>query len=416
MRSDRTRVPPVTPERSPPASRMTGADSPVMADSSTEATPATISPSPGMIWPASTTTRSPFNEGRGNRRFDQSAMFALEGGLGVVAVAQPKGGRFLPRLAQGVGLGLAARLGQRLGEVGEQHRQEQPDVQSDQVASRSAWLGQVEELGDRVEDRQDGADLDHEHHGVLPLDVGPEHDERLLQRRLQQVRREQALVAGWRGGRVSFRRSKGRSVIVDIADFLSLIIEPFPNMPLRSELVKRDRRRASLHAPAIGPPLNRACQFPNGIGPKCSATGPSTAAGMNSSAPTSKIVPSSTKPNVSVSVRSVPAVNGVGFLAARLPASANGAMIGMNRPNSMTRPVAISQYGLDGRRLTGRCYLLLVETPGVAQPLEAGAVVGGGGTELVEDLRKAVRAGLFVASVPQSMAANRPVGTKIRMG
>ena len=43
--SDSTRVPPVTAERSPPDSRMTGADSPVMADSSTEAMPSTISPS-----------------------------------------------------------------------------------------------------------------------------------------------------------------------------------------------------------------------------------------------------------------------------------------------------------------------------------------------------------------------------------
>ena len=59
MKSDRTRVPPVTPERSPPASRTTGADSPVMADSSTEATPSIISPSPGMISPASTKTLSP---------------------------------------------------------------------------------------------------------------------------------------------------------------------------------------------------------------------------------------------------------------------------------------------------------------------------------------------------------------------
>ncbi len=58
IRSDRTTVPPVTPERSPPASRMTGADSPVMADSFTEATPSMISPSPGIIWPASTTTTS----------------------------------------------------------------------------------------------------------------------------------------------------------------------------------------------------------------------------------------------------------------------------------------------------------------------------------------------------------------------
>src|ERR1700734_2383737 len=59
IRSDSTLVPPVTADRSPPDSRMTGADSPVMADSSTEATPSTTSPSPGMISPASTTTKSP---------------------------------------------------------------------------------------------------------------------------------------------------------------------------------------------------------------------------------------------------------------------------------------------------------------------------------------------------------------------
>ena len=58
-KSDSTVVPPVTAERSPPASRMTGADSPVIADSLTEATPSTISPSPGMISPASTSTTSP---------------------------------------------------------------------------------------------------------------------------------------------------------------------------------------------------------------------------------------------------------------------------------------------------------------------------------------------------------------------
>ena len=54
-----TRVPPVTAERSPPASRITGADSPVIADSSTEATPCATSPSPGMRSPASTSTMSP---------------------------------------------------------------------------------------------------------------------------------------------------------------------------------------------------------------------------------------------------------------------------------------------------------------------------------------------------------------------
>ena len=57
--SDSTCVPPVTAERSPPDSRITGADSPVMALSLTEATPSITSPSPGISSPASTITMSP---------------------------------------------------------------------------------------------------------------------------------------------------------------------------------------------------------------------------------------------------------------------------------------------------------------------------------------------------------------------
>src|SRR6266849_1592490 len=59
IRSDSTFVPPVTADPSPPDSRMTGADSPVIADSSTEATPSTTSPSPGINSPAATITKSP---------------------------------------------------------------------------------------------------------------------------------------------------------------------------------------------------------------------------------------------------------------------------------------------------------------------------------------------------------------------
>ena len=59
IQSDRTCVPPVTAERSPPDSRMTGADSPVIAASLTEATPSITSPSDGMMSPASTMTTSP---------------------------------------------------------------------------------------------------------------------------------------------------------------------------------------------------------------------------------------------------------------------------------------------------------------------------------------------------------------------
>ena len=53
-------------------------------------------------------------------------------------------------------------------------------------------------------------------------------------------------------------------------------------------------------------------------------------------------MPSNTKPNVNVSVRNVPTVNGVGFFSARHPAIATGAMIGMNRLMSITNPVAMS--------------------------------------------------------------------------
>ena len=58
--SDTTVVPPVTALRSPPLSRMTGADSPVMALSSTLATPSMTSPSAGICSPAFTITMSPF--------------------------------------------------------------------------------------------------------------------------------------------------------------------------------------------------------------------------------------------------------------------------------------------------------------------------------------------------------------------
>ena len=59
--SETTVVLPVTPLRSVPDSRITGADSPVMAASLTEAMPATTSPSAGIISPLRTSTRSPLS-------------------------------------------------------------------------------------------------------------------------------------------------------------------------------------------------------------------------------------------------------------------------------------------------------------------------------------------------------------------
>ena len=113
--SDSTVVPPVTAERSPPASRMTGADSPVMTDSSTVAAPAMISPSAGMISRAATTTMSPLRS-------------CSDGTVSVVpSGSQPVAERLRAALAQRVGLRLAAALGERLGEVREEHGEPQPD-------------------------------------------------------------------------------------------------------------------------------------------------------------------------------------------------------------------------------------------------------------------------------------------------
>ena len=157
--SEVTRVPPVTAERSPPLSRMTGADSPVIADSSTEATPSMTSPSLGIRSPVSTSTRSPCFE-RG--RVDQIESARL-GGLDALRLSLGA------RPTQGVGLRLATTFGHRFGEIGEQHGEPQPDgdlagkqrVAADDLAAADKQVAQ-EEHG-----RQHRDDLDTEHDRVL---------------------------------------------------------------------------------------------------------------------------------------------------------------------------------------------------------------------------------------------------------
>ena len=164
MRSESTLVPPVTALRSPPDSRMTGADSPVTADSSTEAMPSMTVPSPGMNSPASTTTTSP--------RVSSEA-----GLLGPVAQARD---RLRAHGAQGRRLGLAATLGERLGEVGEDHGQPQPDRHREGEPGRLVAASQrlAAEHLDQPSARGDhGADLDHEHDRVAHLHARVELDQ-----------------------------------------------------------------------------------------------------------------------------------------------------------------------------------------------------------------------------------------------
>ncbi len=104
------------------------------------------------------------------------------------------GRRGPPRLPQGVGLGLAAGLGDSRGEVREQQCRHQPEIQGQQIAEPCRALV-AQEVGDRIDDRQHRSHFDHEHHRVLPLDVGAEHDERLPEGGLDQLGVEDARFA-----------------------------------------------------------------------------------------------------------------------------------------------------------------------------------------------------------------------------
>ena len=178
--SERTRVPPVTALRSPPLSRMTGALSPVMALSSTEATPSTISPSHGMTSPASTRTRSPLR----SVAAETSRRRRVAPRLGELLRR-----RVLARLAERVGLRLAAALGHRLGEVREEHRE--PEPERDGEDERRRRLALADERLDEEHRREDAADLDDEHHRVLELMARVELRERVDDRALDDRRIEE---------------------------------------------------------------------------------------------------------------------------------------------------------------------------------------------------------------------------------
>ncbi len=197
--SDSTRVPPVTAERSPPDSRITGADSPVIADSSTEAIPSITVPSPGISSPALTTTTSP--------------LMQLGGGLRRCRRAAARRSRVRIERKR-VGLGAAATLGERLGEVREHDRQPQPDGDRDRVPGRlSAGQEMAAEHLDDPDRRADrGAELDHEHHRVAHLDARVELDEAVDQGMPGDLAREQRrfAVAG-SAGRWTPAGSRSRS-------------------------------------------------------------------------------------------------------------------------------------------------------------------------------------------------------------
>ena len=115
-RSESTVVPPVTALRSPPLSRMTGADSPVMALSSTLAIALDhVAVAGDQLVRPRTRTISPLRS-------------AVAGDRLVLGRWPSSRGRCVSvfGLAQRVRLRLAASFRHRLGEVGEQHREPEP--------------------------------------------------------------------------------------------------------------------------------------------------------------------------------------------------------------------------------------------------------------------------------------------------
>ena len=83
--SESTRVPPVTALLSPPLSRITGALSPVIALSSTDATPSRTSPSPGTSSPASTSTTSPWRKRADTTSSTAASRFGAERSLALTS-------------------------------------------------------------------------------------------------------------------------------------------------------------------------------------------------------------------------------------------------------------------------------------------------------------------------------------------
>ena len=117
--SERTCVPPVTVERSPPVSRMTGAR--FAGDR------AFIDRGDALDRPRRRRERCRrLRRARRRRPCRSSAETATSLVLWPGAAHQPLGGHVAAGAAQRVGLGLAAPFRHRLGEIGEQHREPQP--------------------------------------------------------------------------------------------------------------------------------------------------------------------------------------------------------------------------------------------------------------------------------------------------
>ena len=177
----------MTPERSPPASRITGADSPVIADSSTDAIPYHISPSLGGNYLtggyyhliARPRARSMYTSSYVCRPLgDHAGVSLLNPGAGT----QPK---LFPRASARAVAKLANRTVNK-----------KPEIECDKIGNRNLAGRGADRRFNYMNSKVRTAPIPHhERYWITPLDIRTEHDQRILQRLPQQLHGSNSLCA-----------------------------------------------------------------------------------------------------------------------------------------------------------------------------------------------------------------------------
>ena len=225
--SDSTRVPPVTADRSPPDSRTTGADSPVIADSSTDAMPSITSPSDGITSPAATTHSSPTSsalDGTCSTVPSARRRFAIVS----VRVLRSDAACALPRPSAIASAKFANNtVAQR--------------KQRDEAGEHVLVRRRLREVPKEQHRRVDAADLDHEDHRVAEQRARVQLAEAVDDGRADDRAVEHALLAGCRRARSVLR---AREVGLGLRGWLSPMTSQGEMLEDGTECQRREVRQA----------------------------------------------------------------------------------------------------------------------------------------------------------------------------
>ena len=256
-------MPPVTALRSPPDSRITGADSPVIADSSTVAMPSITVPSPGISSPAGTTTTSP--------RVSSAAAF-VEPSRIVATVSL----RIVRSVSAWARPRPSANASAMFANTTVSHSQK-AIVNVYQAGSWPPPSGlPPNDLDQPGDGRDHRADLDDEHHRVADLHARVELLEAVDQRAARRCRAGTARSPGVRGWPASARTSARSSCqavereveLEHVHAFLAGEAEPAARGVLGDQAVDRRAARGGARPRRGGPGSRRSPARFRGRGPR----------------------------------------------------------------------------------------------------------------------------------------------------